>query len=86
MSQSTKNEQTNKWMQELGFINDEKYKHFNRVISSINEIRLKDFQYKVTNKMLVTKSFLHKIKLTTISLNTAVCSLKQYIIFLLNVK
>ena len=46
---------------ELAFIYDEEYKHFNRVICSIKEIRLKDFQYKVTNKVLVTKSFLHKI-------------------------
>ena len=61
MSQSTKIEQTNKWLQELGFINDEEYKNFNRVICPIKEIRLKDFQYKVTNKILVTKSFLHKI-------------------------
>ena len=43
MSQSTKIEQTNKWMQELGFINDEDYKHFNRVICSVKEIRLKEF-------------------------------------------
>ena len=81
MSQSTKIEQTIKWMQELGLITDEEYKHFNRIICSIKEIRLKYFQYKVTNKILVTKSFLHKIKLTTISVNTAVCNLKQYIIF-----
>ena len=31
MSQSTKIEQTNKWMQEFGFINDEEYKHFNSI-------------------------------------------------------
>ena len=48
-------------MQELGFINEEEHKSFNKVIRSIKEIRLKDFQYKVTNKILVTKSFLHKI-------------------------
>ena len=48
-------------MQELGFINEEEHKSFNKVIHSIKEKRLKDFQYKVTNKILVTKSFLHKI-------------------------
>ena len=53
-----KNELTNKW---IGFINEEEHKSFNKVIRSIKEIRLKDFQYKVTNKTLVTKSFLHKI-------------------------
>ena len=47
-------------MQELGFINEEEHKSFNKVIRSIKEIRLKDFQYKITNK-IVTKSFLHKI-------------------------
>ena len=61
MTQSKKIELTNKWMQELGFINEEENKSFNKVICSIKEIRLKDFQYKVTNKILVTKSFLHKI-------------------------
>ena len=61
MSQSTKIEQTNKWMQELGFINEEEYKNFNKVICSIKEIRLKDFQHKVMNKILVTKLFLHEI-------------------------
>ena len=48
-------------MQELGFINEEEHKSFNKVIRSIKEIRLKDFQHKVTNKILVPKSVLHKI-------------------------
>ena len=61
MTQSKKIELTNKWMQELGFINEEEHKSFNKVIRSIKEMRLKDIQYKVTNKILVTKSFLHKI-------------------------
>ena len=61
MSKSTKIALTNKWKQELGFINEEEHENFNKVICSIKEIRLKDFQYKVTNKILVTKSFLHKI-------------------------
>ena len=47
-------------MQELGPINEEEHKSFNKVMCSIKEIRLTDFQYKVTNKILVTKSFLHK--------------------------
>ena len=61
MTQSKKIELTNKWMQELGFINEEEHKSFNKVIRSIIEIRLKDFQYKVTNKILIAKLFLHKI-------------------------
>ena len=61
MIQSKMIELTNKWMQELGFINEEEHNCFNKIIRSIKEIRLKDFQYKVTNKILVKKSFLHKI-------------------------
>ena len=51
MTQSNKIELSNKWMQELGFINEDK------VIRSIKEIRFKNFQYKVTNKILVTNHF-----------------------------
>ena len=46
-----KTELTNKWMQELGFLNEEEHKSFYKIIRSIKEIRLKDFQYKVTNKI-----------------------------------
>ena len=48
-------------MQDFGFINEEDYKIFNNVIQNIKEIKLKDFQFKVTNKILVTNSSLHKI-------------------------
>ena len=61
MTQSKRIELTNKWMQVLGFINEEEHKSFNKVIRSFKEIQVKDFQYKITNKILVTKSFLHKI-------------------------
>ena len=61
MTQSQKVELTNKLMQEFGFINEEDYKIFNKIIQNIKEIKLKDFQFKVTYKILVTNSFLHKI-------------------------
>ena len=61
MTQSKIIKLTNKWMQEFGFINKEVYKIFNKVKEDIKEIKLKDFQFKVTNKILVTNSFLHKI-------------------------
>ena len=48
-------------MQKFSFINEEDYKLFNNVIQNIKEIKLKDFQFKVTNKILVTDSFLHRI-------------------------
>ena len=34
------------------------------VIIALNEVKLKDFQYKITNKILVTKSFLYRINKT----------------------
>ena len=61
MTQSQKIELSNKWMQEFGFIYEEDYKIFHKVIQNIKEITLKKFLFKVTNKILVTNSFLHKI-------------------------
>ena len=37
---------------------------YHSVIISLNEVKLKDFQYKITNKILVTKSFLYRINKT----------------------
>ena len=56
MAQSKTTELTNTWMQEFGFINEEEYRIFNKVIRNVKEIELKDFQFKVTNK-----NFSHKI-------------------------
>ena len=36
-------------------------KGYNSVIPTLKEIKLRDFQYKITNKILVTKSFLYRI-------------------------
>ena len=36
-------------------------KIYNSVIPTLKEIKLRDFQYKITNKILVTKSFLYRI-------------------------
>ena len=85
MTQSNKIELTNKWIQELGFINEEEHKNFNKVIRSIKGIRLIDFQYNVTNKILVTKSFLHKINKVDSNI-CEYCNLKRHMIFLLNVQ
>lgn len=51
-----------KWQSELGNINKEDWNNYNMVLNDINEIKLRDFQYKINNKILVTKSFLFKIK------------------------
>ena len=50
-----------KWEQELINMSDEEWERHNKVISSLKEVKLKDFQYKITNKILVTKSFLYRI-------------------------
>ena len=41
-------------------IGNQEYKN-NQVIQSVKEVELKDFQYKTTNKILVTKYFLPRI-------------------------
>ena len=50
-----------KWEQEIGQIGEEEMKIYNSVIPTLKEIKLRDFQYKITNKILVTKSFLYRI-------------------------
>ena len=47
-------------MNEVGYINDQEWNKYNLVIKDFNEVILKDFQYKLTNKILFTKSFLHR--------------------------
>ena len=49
-------------MNDVGYINDLEWNTYNSVITDFNEVALKDFQYKLTNKILVTKSFLHRIR------------------------
>ena len=43
----------------MGYINDQGWKGYN---TNINEETLEDFQFKIKNKILVTKTFLHKIR------------------------
>ena len=54
----------NKWEQVGLNINEQTWKKYHSVIISLNEVKLKDFQYKITNKILVTKSFLYRINKT----------------------
>ena len=35
--------------------------HYNSVITELKEVALKDFQFQINNKILVTKYFLHRI-------------------------
>ena len=52
------------WEQELGNIGDDEWRMHSSVVKSLKEVKLKDFQYKITNKILVTRSFLHRINKT----------------------
>ena len=55
---------TNKW-EPVGInINEQSWKKYHSVIKALNEVRSKDFQYKITNKILVTNSFLYRINKT----------------------
>ena len=49
-------------MNEVGYINEQEWYTYNSVIKDFNEVVLKDFQNELTNKILVTKSFLHRIR------------------------
>ena len=51
----------NRWLNEVGNISEKQWENYNYVIQSVSEVKLKDFQYKITNRILVTKSFLFKI-------------------------
>ena len=47
------------WLLEVGQITEEEWENYNLAIHTLKEV--KDFQYELNNKILVTKSFLHKI-------------------------
>ena len=78
MLQSKKIELNDKWMQEFGFIDTEEYKHYNKIIASVKEIKLKDFQFKVIDKILV---YIELTKPTIIFVNIAIKKPKRYITF-----
>ena len=46
----------------MGYINDQEWNRYNTNINGLSEVTLKDFQLKINNKILVTKTFLHKIR------------------------
>lgn len=61
----TKNQEAssppNKWINELGNITNEEWNCYNQFLKTLKEIKLRDFQFKINNRILVTKSFLYKI-------------------------
>ena len=52
-----------RWSRDLGIIQREDWININSTIKEFSEVKLKDFQFKINNKILVTKSFLHRINL-----------------------
>jgi hypothetical protein len=52
---------TYKWQAEIGNILHDEAKTSYKNLKQINEIKLKDFQFKINHKILVTKTFLFKI-------------------------
>ena len=46
----------------MGYINDQGWKGTMQIKNDINEVTLKDFLFKINNKIFVIKTFLHKIQ------------------------
>ena len=59
MDQITRQE---KLINEMKHTNDQDWNRNNTNINDLSEVTLKDFQIKINNKILVTKTFLHKIR------------------------
>lgn len=51
----------NKWRNEVGDISTDEWKSINKNLHKIKEIKLRDFQFKINNRILVTNTFLFKI-------------------------
>lgn len=51
-----------KWQAEVGDINENEWKLYFLNIKKWHDVKIRDFQYKINNKILVTNSFLAKIK------------------------
>ena len=59
-----------KWQAEIGNITENEWKLYFLNIKQCHEVKLRDFQYKINNKILVTNSFLFKIN----KIDSDVCS------------
>ena len=46
MDQITRQE---KWINEMGYINDQEWNRYNTNINDLSEVTLKDFQFKINN-------------------------------------
>ena len=51
----------NKCLREVGNLNENDFINYNKVLLDLKEVALKDFQFKINNKILVTKADLSRI-------------------------
>ena len=51
-----------KWVNTIGNMSENEWNSYNTMIKNTKEVKLQEFQFKVNNPILVTKSFLLKIK------------------------
>ena len=69
----------------MRYINDQDLNRDNTNINDLSEVILKDFQSNINNKILVKKTFLHKIrKVEDIYVHIVNRNQKQFYIYLLN--
>lgn len=52
-----------RWYNEIGVIHENEYLLICKQLEYIQDIKLKDFQYKLNIKIIVTKTFLHRVKI-----------------------
>lgn len=52
-----------KWTNIIGNITQEQWNGYNSLIKDIKEVKLREFQFKINNHILVTRSFLYKINI-----------------------
>lgn len=57
----SENSVQDRWQRDLGEIPKEERNKYNEALNDIHEVKLKDFQFKINNKILATNSFLCKI-------------------------
>ena len=50
-----------KWENKLGDIDQEEWNSYNALLKELKEVKLQEFQFKINNYILVTKSFLFRI-------------------------
>ena len=55
---------SSKWTYELGSIAIDDWHIYNLILNDLKEVKLKEFQYNINSRILVTKPFLYRINKT----------------------